>query len=131
MPPVYRKWVEENLPPIEDRVILIKGDEKILPGISALSAPGHTPGQINLLIESENQKMLYLSDLLHFHFQTALPEVSTTADMDPTLASITRKKILQEVFAKDYLMQGFHLDFPGIGRLTKSSKFCWEFSKID
>lgn len=78
---VWRKRVEENLPDqrpliamLEARdVRLIDGEAQIVPGLTALPIPGHTPGQMALVIESGQERLFHLADLLHTPMQFAQP----------------------------------------------------------
>ena len=40
---MLRQWARTNLPPLQDRIDLIDGETEIVPGITALAAPGRTP----------------------------------------------------------------------------------------
>jgi glyoxylase-like metal-dependent hydrolase (beta-lactamase superfamily II) len=48
-----------------NRVVLIKKDEEILPGITARSQPGHTPGYTAYLVQSDGHEMLFWGDIVH------------------------------------------------------------------
>jgi len=129
MPEFYASWVTENLPPVQEKVMLIRGDEEIVRGITAIPAPGHTPGQIALLISSGSDNLLYIADALHFTFQTDVPEASPVVDMDPDRAVETRKSILEKVKENNYKIFGFHFEFPGIGHFKETDEFRWEFEE--
>jgi glyoxylase-like metal-dependent hydrolase (beta-lactamase superfamily II) len=130
MPETYALWAREDLPPIKEKVTLIKGDEEIVTGITAIPAFGHTPGQLGLLIESGSEKLLYLADAIHFSFQIAAPNYSPYFDMDPKLSSSTRKNLIKKAYDSNYKVFGFHFEFPGIGRIKKGEKFEREFESL-
>jgi glyoxylase-like metal-dependent hydrolase (beta-lactamase superfamily II) len=106
---------------------LIEMDEPILPGLTAVPIPGHTPGQIGLLIESGGEKFVHLADLLHTPIQFAHPEWSPTFDADTSLSVPTRRAALGRAADEDMLALFYHLTFPGLGRVMRAGEaFAWE-----
>ncbi|MCT4323119.1 MBL fold metallo-hydrolase [Elizabethkingia anophelis] len=94
---------------------------------SFIQTPGHTPGLTLCLIQSKNEKILYMADLIHSDvllFQH--PEWGFSGDTDLDLAVESRKKILS--YLADNRLQGLgsHLTWPGTG-FTKESQnnFQW------
>ena len=130
MPENLVLWAREDLPPIRNKVTMLYGNEEFIPGITAIPAYGHTPGQIALLINSKSKNLFYVADALHFSFQVAVPNASPVADMEPTLALETRKRLINEIYENDYKLMGFHFDFPGLGEIKIGDKYQWEFEKI-
>lgn len=106
---------------------LIDMDEAIIPGLTAVPIPGHTPGQIALLFESDKQKLIHLADLLHSPMQFAHPEWSASFDVDTSISVPTRRQALQRAADENMLALFYHLTFPGLGRV-KSAKtgFTWQ-----
>lgn len=106
---------------------LIDMDEQIIPGLTAVPIPGHTPGQIGLLIESENEKLIHLADLLHSPMQFAHPEWSPGFDADTGISVPTRRVALGRAADEDMLALFYHLTFPGLGRVKRAGQaFTWE-----
>ena len=50
--------------PYRDRIRRIK-DGEVLPGITAMLRPGHTPGHTNWLIQSGGDRLLIWGDIVH------------------------------------------------------------------
>jgi glyoxylase-like metal-dependent hydrolase (beta-lactamase superfamily II) len=50
-----------------DRLVLICGDQKIMPGIEVLLAPGHTPGLQAVAVNTAKGTAIVASDLSHIH----------------------------------------------------------------
>jgi glyoxylase-like metal-dependent hydrolase (beta-lactamase superfamily II) len=106
---------------------LIEMDEPILPGLTAVPIPGHTPGQIGLLIESDGEKFIHLADLLHSPMQFAHPEWSPRFDADTSLSVPTRRDALGRAADEDMLALFYHLTFPGLGWVRRAGEaFAWE-----
>jgi len=98
------------------RLHLFAGGTPVLPGISALPAPGHTPGHTAFMVESRDERLLLWGDIVHLaDYQFADPEVLMTFDSDPAAALTSRKTILADAAARGYPVAGVHLPFPGIG----------------
>jgi glyoxylase-like metal-dependent hydrolase (beta-lactamase superfamily II) len=109
---------------------LINMDEQILPGLTAVPMPGHKPGQIGLLLTSDDQGLLHLADVLHSPMQFAHPEWCPTFDVDPETAVQSRVRGL-DMAARDKLLTLFyHLTFPGLGYIERAQgaeqRFVWK-----
>lgn len=105
--------------PIQDR----KGGQdhetiEIIAGIKAMPAPGHTPGNVIYLIESEGEKAVMLGDLVHVGpVQFQKPDVTFLFDDDPAKAAQTRHKIFDHAISQAALIGASHLPFPGLGHI--------------
>lgn len=96
------------------------GAETRLPeGLAVVHSPGHTPGHLTLQIESRGESLHHISDLIH-HYAVMLPhpDWSAASDVDPALAATTRRSVLARLAAERRRVFGFHLPFPGLGRLA-------------
>ncbi|MFM0592434.1 MBL fold metallo-hydrolase, partial [Paraburkholderia dilworthii] len=91
---------------------------EVLPGIRAMSLPGHTEGHSGYLLESRDQGLLVWGDIVHFpHIQIKRPDVSIAFDQDPTLAATTRSRLLDRVSSEGLLIAGMHLGELGFARI--------------
>ncbi len=112
-------YAREQLKPYSDRMRPFSGGE-VFPGITALPAPGHTPGHTMYLIESAGQSVLIWGDIVHVpELQIPRPEIGMTFDVDPSQAIATRKRVLDMVATDKLLIGGMHLHFPAFSRLVK------------
>jgi glyoxylase-like metal-dependent hydrolase (beta-lactamase superfamily II) len=106
---------------------LIDMDEEIIPGMTAIPLAGHTPGQIGLLFESENEKLIHLADLLHVPIQFVHPEWWAKFDTNTSLSVPTRRDTLQWAAAENLLTLFYHLTFPGLGHVKQGETgFIWK-----
>lgn len=96
---------------------------EVAPGITAIAAPGHTPGHAAYAVASGRQSMLVLSDTA---FHPALfvrhPEWQLSWDVDPVLAVKTRRRLLDRAAADRMLVQGYHFPFPASGHIARDGK---------
>ncbi len=89
---------------------------EILPGIEAISMPGHTFGHCGLLIGGE---MLIVGDVLHMpRRQVPTPTVCTVFDLDPELAVNTRRQVIVMAAEREMKVLGMHTPFGQIGTIT-------------
>jgi len=89
-----------------------------VPGIKAVSSPGHTPGHTVYEITSDGQTLVAIGDTVHsVAVQFAAPTISCDFDTDQTQAIASRLALFKNITTRNTLVAGAHLPFPGIGRL--------------
>jgi glyoxylase-like metal-dependent hydrolase (beta-lactamase superfamily II) len=116
----FFEMARKSLAPYRGRVRKIVGEVEIVPGITSLPAPGHTPGHLALRIGSGDANMLLFTDVIHASaLQFAHPEWAIAFDVDQEAAVVTRKRVLDMVSTDSLLVAGMHLPFPGIGHVTR------------
>ena len=119
----------KNLPPIQGRLNLVDREIEILPGIEAIAAPGHTPGQMALAVSSEGEQLLCISDAVLHPIHLEQPGWHAIVDLDPKQVEATRRRILKKAAAEKSLVFAFHLPFPGLGRVSQSAD-TWQWQPI-
>ena len=89
-----------------------------VPGIKAVETPGHTPGHTVYEITSDGQTLVAIGDTVHsVAVQFAVPTVSCDFDKDQPEAIASRLALFKNISARNTIVAGAHLPFPGIGRL--------------
>ena len=69
------------------------GNTDLVPGVSAISTYGHTPGHTVYMVESQGQRLVIWGDLMHVAaVQFAEPSVTIRFDTDSKAAAAQRKK---------------------------------------
>lgn len=97
----------------------IERDGELAPGISAMAAPGHTPGHTVYLVQSRGRKLLLIGDLVHVAaVQMDHPEVTIGFDSDAKAAYTARRTFFDAANKDGELVGGAHLQFPGLGHLV-------------
>ncbi len=90
--------------------------------VTPLNAVGHTPGHTAFLIESSDQKLMVIGDLLHAAaMQFPRPDVCARYDVDPAEAVKSRRRLLDMAAKENVPIAGMHIPNPGIGFVTKSA----------
>lgn len=102
-----------------NKVKTFTGDAALLPGITPVFAPGHTPGHTAYSIVSDGQKLLAWGDIVHAEaVQMPIPETTISFDSDGDQATKTREALFAQAASEGYLVAGAHLPFPGIGHVN-------------
>ncbi len=129
---VFRYFIEKNVQGLKDRNLrLITGDSvEVLPSMTAIKADGHTAGHINLAIQSEKQRLLYISDTFLHPGHIEHLDWQTSYDSDHEKAKQSRIKMLELAYKEDMLVNAFHFDFPGLGRIDKhKNNWKWKYTE--
>jgi glyoxylase-like metal-dependent hydrolase (beta-lactamase superfamily II) len=116
---VLMGYARKNLPPIEGKLDLIDGDVEIVPGIRAVSAPGHTPGHMALSISSEGEQLLCISDTFLHPVHLEHPEWCAAVDLMPEQVVSTRRHLMGRASEEKALVLAFHFPFPGLGYIIR------------
>ena len=105
--------------PYADRIRTVR-DGSVLPGVTAVTQAGHTPGQTAWLIESGSDSLMIWGDVVHMpNLQMAAPQAGTVLDVDRGQAVATRKRALEMAATDQIRVAGTHFDFPAIGHIER------------
>ena len=117
---MFIKHARDNLLPYKGRMKFVADGKEVLPGIQAMSAPGHTVGHTIFLIESDGKKLAFTGDTTHHQILlTEKPRTEFSYDSDPKQAVTSRLKVF-DMLSKDRIpMLAFHFPWPGYGYLGR------------
>ena len=111
-----------------DRLELVEPNTEIVPGITVISAPGHTPGHMAVEVTSGGETLLHVGDaaadpVLHLvHPDWFIAFVSW-----PAREALTRRQIFDRAADENLLVQTVHFAYPGVGRVTRDgSGWLWQ-----
>ena len=119
-----------NLPPLEEQLELINTETEIVPGISAIAAPGHTPGHLALTVSSLDEELIILSDTVLHPIHLEQPEWYAVFDFDPHQTVSTRRKLLNQAENAGAKVFAFHFQFPGLGYVAQKENG-WRWQPIE
>lgn len=123
--------LRRNLPPIQERVTLIEAERELVPGVCAVHAPGHTLGHMALLLESDGERLLHIVDTAHQPIQVSIPDWSPRFDMQPDVARVTRRTLMERAARENLPVMAYHFGFPGLGRVVKQDgELRWQETKV-
>jgi glyoxylase-like metal-dependent hydrolase (beta-lactamase superfamily II) len=105
---------------IESKPTKYEWGKEIVPGITSVAAPGHTPGHTAFMISSGGSSVLIQSDVTNIpELFLRNPDWHVVFDVDPAMAQETRHKFLDMAAAEKATVVGFHFTFPSIGHVEK------------
>lgn len=117
---VFVEGARRNLMPQRDRIFFVEDGQEALPGIQAISTPGHTVGHTSYVITSGDAHYLNIGDVVH-HYALLFrnPEWEFAFDTDPAMAARTRVRLYDMAVADQLRLIGYHFPFPGIGNIRR------------
>jgi glyoxylase-like metal-dependent hydrolase (beta-lactamase superfamily II) len=103
-----------------DRLRPLTAQAEVFPGVTAIPAPGHTPGHTAYRIDDGSAALLIWGDAVHVApVQVPNPDVGMAFDIDPATAIASRSRLFDMAVADGLVVAGMHLDFPGRARLSR------------
>jgi glyoxylase-like metal-dependent hydrolase (beta-lactamase superfamily II) len=106
--------------PIAKDVKRYEMDMEVVPGLTAVAAPGHTPGHTAYMLSSGSGRLLILSDTAnHPALFVRNPDWSAVFDMDADQARTTRRKMLDLAASERAQVAFYHAPFPATGHIAK------------
>jgi glyoxylase-like metal-dependent hydrolase (beta-lactamase superfamily II) len=107
---------DANVRPFNDTMAFLDDGGTVLPGITAVSAFGHTPGHMAFMIESDGKGLMLTADTAnHYVWSLAHPDWDVKFDADKPQAATARHKILGMIAADRLPFIGYHMPFPALG----------------
>jgi len=111
-----------NLKAVAENISLFKFGEEILPGVVAREAVGHTPGHTAFEVRDGSQSLMIVGDAItNHHMAFEYPKWYAGFDQDDERAVKTRLSMLDQLALEKQMLIGYHLPFPGIGRVEKKA----------
>jgi glyoxylase-like metal-dependent hydrolase (beta-lactamase superfamily II) len=105
-----------------NKVTKYQDKQVLVPGITAVSSPGHTPGHFSHLVSSGNGTLLVQADITAGAASLFVrnPDWQFVFDTDRPQAVATRKKLYDMAATDRIMVQGYHLAFPAVGYIEKT-----------
>jgi glyoxylase-like metal-dependent hydrolase (beta-lactamase superfamily II) len=106
--------------PIANNVKRYEMDKEVVPGLTAVAAPGHTPGHTVYMLSSGSGKLMIMSDTTnHPALFVRNPDWSAVFDMDADQARATRRRLLDMAASERAQVAFYHAPFPATGHIAK------------
>lgn len=114
---------KRNLNAYRDRMMMLRDEQPVVPGVVALSTPGHTIGHHVFAITSGNRTVVNSGDLAHHHeILLRRPAWEFAFDSDPAQAARSRARMLDRM-ANDRLgVLSYHFPWPGLGHVAREGQ---------
>jgi glyoxylase-like metal-dependent hydrolase (beta-lactamase superfamily II) len=117
----------KNLTAYRDRMVMVKDEQPVVPGVVALSTPGHTVGHTCYAITSGNTTVVNTGDLAHHQILLLRkPLWEFSFDTDPKQSAQTRARMLDRLATDKHTVLSYHFPWPGLGHVAKEGEgFGW------
>ena len=112
---------QKNLLPHRDRIVFYKHGQDVIPGVEAMHTPGHTMGHSSFIIKSGNSSLFLTGDTVHHNILLENPRMQVGFDTDAAMGVDTRVKMLDMLAANRIDTLIYHMAWPGIGNVVKTS----------
>lgn len=104
------------------RLRTYEAGKEVMPGVTAVSTPGHTPGHTSHIVSSGAATVYVQADVTHAPFLFARhPGWHAFYDHEPVQAEATRRKVYDMLAAERMTVQGFHYPFPSVAHVEKTA----------
>jgi len=96
--PVGHGCFRDSVVPLVEAGLLdqVENDHAPFPGLRLRPLPGHTPGQVGIMLTGTKRTVLIAADAVHHPAQLLAPQVSSRFCSDPDIAVVTRLALLEE-----------------------------------
>lgn len=113
---------------IEDKVTLFDAGAEVVPGVTCVHTPWHTPGHCAYLIELGGDPVLVTGDaIVSVVVGVENPWFRVRFDLRPDDAPLGRYKLLDRAVAERWRVNVMHGAFPALGYVTEDggTRFRW------
>jgi glyoxylase-like metal-dependent hydrolase (beta-lactamase superfamily II) len=109
-----------NVAPFSEKLSLARDGDEVAPGITAILAPGHTPGHMAFHVESNGVRLLLTGDAAnHYILSLEQPDWEVRFDLDKAEAARTRRRLFDMIATERIAFLGYHMPFPAVGFVEK------------
>ncbi len=121
--PVFIDGAKKNLAPYRDRMIMVRDGQEVVPGVTAMAAPGHTIGHHVYAVSSGNAVVVNSGDLAHHQvLLLRRPMWEFAFDTDPKQAAQTRSRMLDRFATDRTAVLSYHFPWPGLGHVSREGE---------
>ena len=115
----------DSVKPIVDagKADLVASDARLAEEITLIPTPGHSPGHMSILIQSDGEQGLLTGDVAHHPCQMAHLDWSSTADSDQAQSATTRRELFGRFADTPTLVIGGHFSAGHIRRDGEAFRF--------
>jgi glyoxylase-like metal-dependent hydrolase (beta-lactamase superfamily II) len=119
---------EAITPPKEQgRVATFDGEVDVIPGVTTVPTPGHTPGHTSVLISSQNEHLLVVGDAAHHPVHLEHHDWIPQVDLNPAESKRSRARLAALAVEKDAVVTGGHFPILTRGKLRRvETGYRWE-----
>jgi glyoxylase-like metal-dependent hydrolase (beta-lactamase superfamily II) len=106
---------------VQKRLKTYDAGKEVVPGLTSVATPGHTPGHSSLILASGGKSVYVQADVTNVPYLFARnPGWHVVFDQDAKMAEATRRKVYDMLAADKLPVQGFHYPFPSLAYVEKA-----------
>lgn len=110
---------------------LLDGDTEFLPGVRGVVTPGHTPGHMSVILESDGQVAMFVCDLASYAIHFERLGWMTGYDVEPLITLETKRRYQQWALDTDALLIFPHDPVRPMGRFVEGADGKRSVVKVD
>jgi glyoxylase-like metal-dependent hydrolase (beta-lactamase superfamily II) len=121
-PQDWAMLIRKALTAMEDGLSLVERAGEIVPGVSVIPTPGHTPGHMVVSFQSGREELLYVGDAVLHTLQLEHPGwlPQPLFWLDPEQAAISQRRVFDHAAETGALVIGQHfIPFPSLGHVVR------------
>ncbi|MEX1218573.1 MAG: MBL fold metallo-hydrolase [Acidimicrobiales bacterium] len=107
-------------------VDLVEPDHRVTSEVRFIPTPGHSPGHMSVLIESNGARALITGDATHHPVQWAEPDWGMSGDWNGPMGADARRRMLEDHGDQGTLVLGTHYSAPSAGHIVSRDGH-WQF----
>lgn len=120
---IRASYMAENYMPVQEAGLwdFVEGEAEIMPGVSVIPTPGHTPHHQSVLVRSEGETACFLADLIPTTAHVPLPWIMGY-DLEPLVTLESKRTLLERAREEEWLLIFEHDPVVPWGRLDPDEK---------
>ena len=117
-------YLAENFQPLLDsgQMRLLEGDSELAPGVRGVVTPGHTPGHMSVVFESNGEFGVQLCDMATYAVHFERLGWMTAYDVEPLITLETKRRWQQWALEHDALLFFPHDPYRRAGKLAQDEQ---------
>lgn len=123
----FIEGAKKNLSAYRDRMVMVRDGQEVIPGVTAVFAPGHTVGHTVYFITSQGRTLVNTGDLAHHQILLLRqPLMEFSFDTDPKQSAQTRSRMLDRLANEKHQVLSYHFPWPGLGHVRREGEgYAW------
>ena len=120
---IAASYLPPNYDPVRDagRLELVEGERELLPGVSLLPTPGHTPHHQSVVLRSGGETACFLADVIPTSHHLPLAWIMGY-DVEPLVTLESKRRLLERARAEAWLLVFEHDPVIAWGRLDPAAE---------
>jgi len=115
--------------PLEGKIKFLEDGQEIIPNLFVKFEFGHTPGLINLILNTDKKRMWFMSDMVHSDLQFEYPHWCFFTDNNEKKAIRARINTFDDLSQPNTIIANSHFIEEAFGYLKKEGEGKYKFER--